>query len=575
MLFSDGVLIYLCLVSLTSASPARLPTEPAGLTSTAMSSYGKRGAVATEVKQCSDLGVELIKKGGNAADAMIGAQLCVGTVAAYHSGIGGGGFMLVRSPNGSYETIDFREFAPGNVTELMYVNKTGSPSQVGGLSVAVPGELRGFEALHGRHGKLPWKEIFKPVVKLAKGFEVSRELARVLASNLTYITEDPVWAAVYAPNGTVAVAGQIIHRPIYAKTLQRIANEGVDVFYTGSIAKNSVATAQAGGGIITLDDFKKYKVVIRKPVQIKYRNYTITSCPAPSSGIIALSALNILENFDISNSSNINVTTHLLDEAIKFAYGQRMSIGDPAFVTNVTTLQAYYLQKSTSKELANRISLGTTYDASYYDPGKYVAQRESGTSHLVTADASGMVVSLTSTVNYYFGSQLMTSDGIILNDEMDDFSTPGTSNGFGYIATPANYIAPYKRPLSSISPTIVEDNEGNFRFATGAAGGSRIITATLQSLWHVLDEGMDVQSAIDAPRFHDQIVPMTTTFEYKYDNATICQLSNYSTYMASLGHNVSWVAPGQSVVQAVARDSNGVFSAASDGRKLDSGSTIY
>ncbi|KAG9082143.1 hypothetical protein FRC06_005201, partial [Ceratobasidium sp. 370] len=188
-----------------------------------------------------------------------------------------------------------------------------------------------------------------------------------------------------------------------------------------------------------------------------------------------------------------------------------MSLGDPSFVSNVTALEAFYLKKKTSKELAGKITLDTTHTAAYYNPGNYTAQRESGTSHLVTADSSGMVVSLTSTVNYYFGSQLMTEDGIILNDEMDDFSTPGTSNGFGYIATPANYIAPYKRPLSSISPTIVEDNKGVFHFATGAAGGSRIITATLQSLWHVLDQGMDAQSAINAPRMHDQIVPLTTT----------------------------------------------------------------
>ncbi|KAG8710840.1 hypothetical protein FRC11_004055 [Ceratobasidium sp. 423] len=540
----SSTISYLLLVypiSLVLASPVyHLPHE---LAERKTSSYGKHGAVATEVKQCSDLGVELLKKGGNAADAMIGAQLCVGTVAAYHSGIGGGGFMLVRSPNGTYETIDFREFAPGAATELMYVNKTGSPSQVGGLAVAVPGELRGFEALHKRHGKLPWKKIFEPVIKLAKGFQVSRELAKILASNLTYIIEDPLWAAVYAPNG-------------------------VGAFYEGSIANNMIAKAQANGGIITLDDLKRYQVVIRKPVQIKYRNYTITSCPAPSSGIIALSALSILQHFDVSNSSNINTTTHLLDEAIKFAYGQRMSIGDPAFVKNVTELQSFYLEPSTSKELADKISLSTTYPSYYYNPENYTAQRESGTSHLVAADASGLVVSLTSTVNYYFGSQLMTEDGIILNDEMDDFSTPGTSNGFGYIATPANYIAPYKRPLSSISPTIVEDGDGNFRFATGAAGGSRIITATLQSLWHVLDQGMDVQSAINAPRLHDQIIPLTTTFEYTYDNAT-------TAYMAALGHNVSWVAPGQSVVQGVTRDPNGVFAAASDGRKLDSGSTIY
>ncbi|QRV76429.1 gamma-glutamyltranspeptidase [Ceratobasidium sp. AG-Ba] len=582
-LFAPAVAPVVLAVSAIATPTINLPPELAQRDS---SSFGKHGAVATEVKQCSDLGVELMKNGGNAADAMIGAQLCVGTVAAYHSGIGGarwyiGGFMLVRTPNGKYETIDFREFAPGGATELMYVNKTGSPSQVGGLSVAVPGELRGFEMLHKRHGKLPWKKIFEPVIEVAKSFNVSRELGKVLAGNLTYITQDPTWAAVYAPNGTVAVAGQTIHRPTYAKTLQRIANEGVDAFYTGSIARNSIAKAQANGGIITLGDLKSefIEFVLLHTSDTHYQdtgrssgnrfksNYTLTSCPAPSSGIIALSAMNILENFDISNSSNINATTHLLDEAIKFAYGQRMSLGDPAFVSNVTSLEAFYLKKKTSKKLAQKISPDTTFSAAYYNPSNYTAQRESGTSHLVAADSSGLVVSLTSTVNYYFGSQLMTEDGIILNDEMARY-TPGTSNGFGYIATPANYIAPYKRPLSSISPTIVEDNKGHFYFATGAAGGSRIITATLQSLWHVLDQGMDVQSAINAPRMHDQIVPLTTTFEYTYDNAT-------TAYMAALGHNVTWVAPGQSVVQGISRSMKGVFAAASDPRKLDSGSTVY
>ncbi|KDN37763.1 hypothetical protein RSAG8_09918, partial [Rhizoctonia solani AG-8 WAC10335] len=289
-------LLLVYLVPLVLTSPVyHFPHE---LEERKTSTYGKHGAVATEVKLCSDMGVEILKKGGNAADAMIGAQLCVGTIAAYHSGIGGGGFMLVRSPNGTYETIDFREFAPGSAAELMYVNKTGSPSQVGGLAVAVPGELRGFEALHKRYGKLPWKKIFEPVIKLAKGFQVSRELAKVLAGNLPYITEDPLWAAVYAPNGTVAVSGQTIRRPTYAKALQRIADEGVNAFYTGPIANNIITKAQANGGIITLEDLKKYQVVIRKPVQIKYRNYTITSCPAPSSGIIALSALQILQHFD-------------------------------------------------------------------------------------------------------------------------------------------------------------------------------------------------------------------------------------------------------------------------------------
>jgi gamma-glutamyltranspeptidase/glutathione hydrolase len=530
---------------------------------------GTQGAVATEIKTCSDIGVDIMKQGGNAADAMIGAQLCVGIIAGYHSGIGGGGFMTVRSPNGSYETIDFREFAPGAATELMYVNtKIPNASVVGGLAVAVPGELRGFEELHNRHGKLAWSKIIAPAIRLARdGFEVTRELAKVM-QEYPFLKTDPAWAKVYAPNGTLAVAGQKLHRPHLAETLETVAVHGVKVFYEGPIAKRTIAKIRENGGIMTLDDLKKYKAVIRKPHKIEYRNYTIHSAPAPSSGTIALSTMLILSGYDVSNSSNINRTTHLLDEAMKFAYGQRGTLGDPAFVPNVTSLESRYLEDSTAKKIRERITLNKTHGAAYYDPATYEVQREHGTSHLVTADKSGMVVSLTSTINYYFGSRLMTEDGIILNDEMDDFSTPDTSNGFGYTATAANYIRPYKRPLSSISPCIVEDKEGKFVFATGAAGGSRIITATVQALWHFLDQVMDVQSAINARRMHDQILPAVTTFEYDYDYAT-------TAYMKKMGNNVTWVAPGLSVVQAISRGKDGVFHPASDPRKLDSGSTAY
>ncbi|SCZ95106.1 BZ3500_MvSof-1268-A1-R1_Chr11-3g03607 [Microbotryum saponariae] len=547
----------------------------------------KHGGVATEAAPCSDIGVDILKKGGNAADAIIAAGLCVGTIAAYHSGIGGGGFMLVRynDPSGkfAYENIDFRETMPAGGNETMYAadatqNKT--LSTIGGLAVGVPGELRGWEKLHKRHGHLPWKELFKPAIKLARhGFKVNVDLAEAIQQGKSFILNDTRWAEVYAPNGTLLVEGDTVYRKTYANTLEQVSWYGANRFYYGNIAKRTVQAIRAAGGIMTMQDMGNYKAIVRTPVNITYRGARIFSTVAPSSGAVVLSALKILEGYQANYTDSqpqINVTTHRLLEATQFAYGQRTQYGDPAFVTNVAYLQNYYLQEDVVKGIRRQINDTKTFGVTYYDPSKYTATAESGTSHLAVIDGSGMSVSLTTTVNTYWGSRVMTPDGIIGNNEMDDFSSPGQTNSFGFASSPVNYIRPGKRPQSSISSSIAEDlHTGEILIATGSAGGSRIITATLQHLYHHLDQQLNAYEAVAHPRWHDQLSGQTF-FEWKeldkgivgYDNATVA-------YLAGQGYNVTWTGVTGSTGHIVVRTKNGTIEAAADPRKAAGAGVAY
>lgn len=289
----------------------------------------------------------------------------------------------------------------------------------------------------------------------------------------------------------------------------------------------------------------------------------------------------------MSNATNLNVSTQRLVEAIKFAYGQRGELADPAFVPNVTVLQQLFLQPTTGDVIRSLIRDNQTFQPQEYDPVTYLSiisggvfpTNDAGTSHMVAADDTGLVISLTTTVNLYWGAQIMVPETgsshpisnlvliiVVLNNEMNDFSSPGAINAFGYVASPQNYPQPGKRPQSSISPVIVDFPNGTFFFGVGAAGGSRITTSTIQNLWHVLDQGMDAYSAIAEPRLHDQIVPQTTTFEYAYSNET-------TAYLKAIGHNISWVAPGLSIAQGV-MERAGVFQAATDPRRIDSGGSV-
>ncbi|KAK5134278.1 hypothetical protein LTR08_006707 [Meristemomyces frigidus] len=535
--------------------------------------HNKLGAVASESSICSNIGIDTLKRGGNAADSLVATTFCVGVIGMYHSGIGGGGFMLVRSANGSYEFIDFRESAPAAATQDMYNNNTNS-SIYTGLASGVPGELRGLAHLHQNYGSLPWEGLVMPAVSTARnGFPVTADLVRYMASAVSgidnFLVNNPTWAIDFAPNGTLLGLNDTITRRRYADTLETIAKRGPDAFYTGPIAETFINTIQENGGIMTLQDLKNYTVAIREPSSIDYGKFKIRSGSAPSSGTVLASVMRIIDGYStIGEASTLNVSTHLFDEAIRFAYGQRTELGDPSFVAGMDQYQADMLNETTVAAVRAKISPYHTLNVSAYDPSGFQSLETPGTSAIVTSDVNGLAVSITSTVNLLFGSHIMVPEtGVILNNEMNDFSIPGSSNAFGYIPSPANYIVPGKRPLSSITPTIVEHANGTLYFVAAAAGGSRIITATLQQLWHVLDQNMTAPEALAMPRFHDQLVPNQISFEYPYDNGTVA-------FMKARGHNVTWVAEGSSTAQSLRLLSNGSFEAASEPRRLNSGGFV-
>ena len=407
------------------------------------------------------------------------------------------------------------------------------------------------------------------------GWPVTADLVRYMASanasaaEPNFLVNNPTWALDFAPNGTLVKLNDTITRKRYADTLETIANDGPDSFYTGSIAANTIKALRAANGTMTMEDLANYTVAIRPPANITYRGFRLHSCSAPSSGEVALSVLKTVEGYtDFFSNSSANLSTHRLDEAMRFGYGERTDLGDPLFVANLSHYQEQMLSAESAAEIRSKISDQRTLNVSAYDPTGLESLETPGTSHVVTADASGMAISLTTTVNLLFGSNLMVPEtGVIMNNEMNDFSIPGSSNAFGFIPSPANFIVPGKRPLSSIAPTIVEHPNGTLYYVIGAAGGSRIITATIQNLIHVLDRNMTAAQALAQPRLHDQLIPNQVSFEYAYDNDTVA-------FMKARGHNVTWVAPGQSTAQGLRLLPNGTFEAAGEPRQLNSGGFV-
>ncbi|PGH02759.1 gamma-glutamyltransferase [Blastomyces parvus] len=534
---------------------------------------GELGAVASENRNCSRLGAGMLKIGGNAADAMVATVFCIGVTAMYHSGIGGGGFAVVRSPDDQYEFIDFREVAPAAAFEDMYKDNVEG-SVRGGLASGVPGEIRGLEYLHRKYGVLPWSTVMQPAIRTARdGWPVNEDLVHYMedetAGKEDFLSKDPTWAIDFAPNGVRLGLGDIITRRRYADTLEKIAKYGPDAFYSGPIAEATIRALQAQNGTMTLDDLKNYTVAIRDTSQVNYRGYKVTSASAPSSGAVTMSILNILNEYDdFFAPGNLNLSTHRLAEAMRFAYGQRTELGDPSFVEGLSEYEDHMLNASTAAMIRAKISDDHTQNISAYDPEGLESLDTPGTSHLVSTDRTGLAISLTTTVNLLFGSKLMVPEtGIIMNDEMNDFSIPNTDNAFGFIPSPANFIRPGKRMLSSMCPTIVTHPNGTLYFVTGAAGGSRIITGTVQSVINVIDRGMTATDALQEPRLHNQLVPNVSTFEYPFDNSTVA-------FMAGRNHTVEHVPLGKSTVQSIRVFGKGKFEAVGEPRQKNSGGVV-
>lgn len=539
---------------------------------------GAHGGVACESAICSQIGVDLMRQGGNAADALVGTTFCVGVIGMYHSGIGGGGFLLVRSADGEYEVVDYREAAPAAAHKHMYDgNRIGSV--FGGLAVAVPGELRGMEYLHSKYGVLPWKDVVFPAVHVARnGFPVSPDLVRYMSASPDgshFLVDDPVWAQDFAPNGKLLALGDTITRKRYANTLEQIALHGADIFYNGTLTPHMIKAIQETNGTATLEDFASYEAIVRPPVKGTYRGRRLFATGAPSSGAVTLSILQTLDQYPRPEAgteadANVNITTHRFDEAMRFGYGARTHLGDPAYVAGVDDFEADMLTAAHARDTHAQIRDDTTLPVSAYNPAGSFAPPSHGTSHLAAADRSGLAVSSTTTINTIFGSRVMDPvTGVILNNEMNDFSIPGARDEFGYPPSPGNYAHGGKRPLSSTTPLMAEEwdaDASRWRLAlvTGAAGGSRIISATAQVVWHVLEHGRTMAGALAAPRLHDQLAPNQVTFETSYDNRTVAAL-------ADRGHEVTWTAQYFSAAQGIRILPGGLFEAAGEPRQKASG----
>jgi gamma-glutamyltranspeptidase / glutathione hydrolase len=530
---------------------------------------GRRGVVASVNPLATQAALERFNQGGNAVDAAVAASLMLSVVDSHNSGLGGGGLALIRTADGRIVALDGREVAPKRTKPEQYLNEEGLAdsqlSQEGPLAVAVPGLPALLDQMSQRFGRLSWQTSLLEAAKVAEnGHVISAYFARVLQASANRLQHYPSSAAVFLdPQGQPWHAGSVLRQPDLAQTLKNLAEQGVDWFYRGEFAARVEQFMQQQGGFMRSDDLADYQVVERAPIESMYRGWRVFGFPPPSSGGIHVAQmLGMLEHFDVSDIFRHSPTqgTHLLLEVIKRAMADRAFwLGDSDFVRVPKGL----LDPDYLRALSSQIDLDrSTEVTSHGMPASAEVEwfgRGGHTTHLTTADAEGNVVALTQTINTSFGSKMvLPGTGVVLNNEMDDFSlAPGVRNAFGLLGSAANQLAPGKRPLSSMSPTIVVNEDGRPAFTCGAAGGPRIITAVLQTLVGWLDLNLPVSQAISAPRVHHQWSPDRAVLERSFEESLFESLKK-------MGHDASR-ADSLAVAQAIAFHS-GQLTAASDPR---------
>ncbi len=505
----------------------------------------QHGMVVSVHHLASDAGVQILQDGGNAVDAAVATGFALAVTHPAAGNIGGGGFLLLRRKNGKATFIDYREKAPLAATETMYQDAQGNilpgASVTGYKAIATPGSVAGLVYAEKKYGKLGLKRVMAPAIKLAsEGFLLTSEEARELASpGLANFADSK---RIFQRDGNLYKDGDVFKQPELAATLQRIADHPKD-FYRGKIAHQLVDEVKKGGGLLTLQDLAQYKVAERKPIVGKFHNYTVISAPPPSSGgIVLMTSLNILAGYDLSKLGDRSPQEiHLITEAYRRAFMDRTDyMGDPDY-NHIPTAEMISQKYAEAWRATIDQNAATPSDKLQRPSGFLPAaptsagsrHESNNTTHYSVVDKDGNAVSVTTTLNNSFGSQVTAGSlGFLLNDEMDDFASKmNTPNMFGLIQGPANAIAPGKRPLSAMTPTIVlEDNK--LRYVLGSPGGPRIITTVANILLSATEGGLNIQEAVDAPRFHHQYLPDKLYMEPGFPQETVDALK-------AMGYDVS------------------------------------
>ena len=482
----------------------------------------ENGMVVSAQHLATKIGVDVLKDGGNAVDAAVAVGYALAVVYPAAGNLGGGGFMTIQLADGRKTFLDFREKAPLAATADMYLDKQGNVvkglSTLGHLAVAVPGTVSGLELALAKYGTMKRAALIAPAIRHAEeGFVLDQGDVDMFTAAIPDLKKDPASAAIFLNKGEPFVPSQRLVQKDLAATLRIISDKGEDGFYKGSVAKAIVTSSQAGGGILTQADLDQYKTREMAPVECNYRGYGIVSAPPPSSGgVVICEILNILEGYPMKELGFRSAqSVHYQIEAMRHAYMDRNSyLGDPDFVKNPLDRLLDKAYAAKLRAVINPGKAGISKDLKPGVPPHELVKEGSNTTHYSIVDKFGNAVSVTYTLNEWFGARVTAGGtGVLLNDEMDDFTSKvGVPNLYGLVQGQANSIAPRKTPLSSMSPTIV-NKDGKPVMVVGTPGGSRIITAVLHTIVNMIDYGMNVQEAVDAPKFHQQWLPQLTNVE--------------------------------------------------------------
>jgi len=534
-----------CAVALGLTAPAPLAAQTAPIISGTDRFHpvvAQNGMVASQEAVATRVGLSILEKGGNAVDAAIATGFALAVTLPRAGNLGGGGFMMIHmADKGTTEALDYREKAPSGAHRDMFLDEEGNAdstkSRFSGLAIGVPGTVAGFAEAFERHGSgaVTWADLVAPAIILAEeGIVVTPDLSASLISRITRLSRDPAAAEIFYKNGTIPYfTGDLLKQTDLAATLRTIAENGPAGFYTGEVAEKIAAKVQAAGGSMTTEDLASYRAVWREPVRGTYRGYEIASMPPPSSGgTHIVQMLNMLEAYDLQATGfNSAATLHVMAEAMRRAYADRSEyLGDPDFVeVPVKGLT----DKNYAASLLESISLDAATPSTEIGPNNPLPFESNETTHYSVMDKDGNAISNTYTLNFSYGVGMVADGtGVLLNNELDDFSAkPGVPNAYGLIGGDANAVEPEKRPLSSMTPTLVLQ-DGEVMLATGSPGGSRIITTTLQIILNVIDHQMNIAEATAAPRVHHQWYPDELRIEEGISPDTIRLLEE-------LGHTVA------------------------------------